>query len=159
MKPRVCPHCREPFQPEIHNAWHQRYCTSVECQRARNRASCRRWRIRNPDHFKDYDQRVRDWRRGHPGYWRHERRKVLTADILVPVYRHGRVAMRFRDRIGITLQHVVIAKPRDWRAVCRGMGTTLQNVVHGLGVWTYRFRHEGEERDADDVAGERQPAA
>lgn len=159
MKPNCCLHCRKTFLPEIHNAWHQRFCTRAECQRVRNRESCRHWRLKNPSHFKNYDQRVRDWRRGHPKYWRRERRKVLTAEILLPVHRTGRIAMRFRDRIGTTLRHVVIAKPLGWRAVCRGMGITLQNVVHGLGVWTYRFRHEREERYAADAAGEGKPAA
>jgi len=60
MKPLVCPHCRIPFLPEIHNAWHQRYCSAKPCQRARNRASCRRWRQANPDYYRGRsDRRVR----------------------------------------------------------------------------------------------------
>ena len=159
MKPPCCKHCRKPFQPEKHNAWHQKHCTRKACQRARNRQSCRNWRLKNPDHFKKDTQRIQDWRRIHPHYWRRERRKVLTADILLPVHGSGRVAMRFRDRIGITLRHVVIAKSLDWQAVCRSMGTTLQNVVHGFGFWTYRFGHEQEESHATAAAGNGEPPA
>ena len=159
MKSPCCQHCRKPFLPEIHNAWHQRYCTNPECQRARNRESCRNWRLKNPTHFKGYDQRVRDWRHLHPRYWRQERRKALTAEILLPVYRAGRVGLRIRDRIGTTLQHVVIAKTCDWRAVCRGVGTTLQNVVHGLRGWTYRGWHERTKPHAAAATGKGQPPA
>ena len=52
MNPLRCPHCRNLFLPDPHNAWHQRYCTRRARQRARNRASCRAWRRKNPDHFR-----------------------------------------------------------------------------------------------------------
>jgi len=150
MKPLVCPHCRIPFLPEIHNAWHQRYCSAKPCQRARNRASCRRWRQANPDYYRNDVQRSRDWRRVHPRYWRDERRKALTADILLPVNKAGRNTMgvRIRDLDGFTLRHVVIAGSRDWHGVWRDVGLTLQNVVAGARPSAYRGRHGSKERHA-----------
>jgi hypothetical protein len=153
MKPRCCLHCREPFEPEIHNAWHQRYCPRTACQRARNRASCRKWRRRNPEHFRDDSQRVRDWRQDHPQYWQRERRVFLGADILLPVHhaRRGGIGVRIRDRHGITLQHVVLERTREWRAICRGVGVTLQNVVERLRFGAYRGRHEHEDGQVADA--------
>jgi len=130
-----CPHCRKLFQPEPHNAWHQRCCTRKACQRARNRESCREWRRKNPKHFKQDIKRCQDWRRCHPLYWRGDRRKAFTVDILLPVCRAGRntVGLRFRDLEGITLRHVVIATGPGWMGAWRDVGLTLQNVVHKSG--------------------------
>ncbi len=131
MKPLRCPHCRKLFQPEPHNAWHQRYCPRRVCQRARNRENCRQWRRKNPDHFKKDIDRSQAWRRLHPFYWRQDRRKAFTVDILLPIHRAGQntVGVRFRDLDGFALRHVVIAGIRDWRGVWRDVGLTLQNFV------------------------------
>jgi hypothetical protein len=147
MRP-VCPHCRQPFVPEPHNAWHQRYCSARACQRARNRESCWRWRRENPEHFKKDVQRSRDWRQVHPGYWRRERRKAFSADILMPVHRGAQntLGVHIRDLAGFTLRHVVIAGNRDWHGVWRDVGLTLQNAVAGVRPWSYRGRRESERR-------------
>jgi hypothetical protein len=147
MNPPRCPHCRKLFQPEPHNAWHQRCCTREACQLARNRESCREWRRNHPDYFKNYSGRVRDWRDEHPGYWRDERRKAFSADILIPVHRGGSngLGIRIRGLDGYALQHVVIAKTRNWLGVWRAVGYTLQNIVHGLGFRPYRRGHEQDE--------------
>ena len=131
MMPPECPHCHRPFHPDLHNAWHQRFCTRKACQRARNRQSCRRWRQKNPDYFKKDTPRIRTWRGEHPYYWRDDRRKACSVDILLPAHRAGRrtVGLRFRDPEGFTLRHVVLAMNRGWLAVWRDVGLTLQNVV------------------------------
>ena len=143
MNPPVCPHCRKPFIPEPHNAWHQRYCTAKACQRARNRESCRRWRQANPEHFKNDVERTQSWRRRHSRYWRRERRKAFSMDILLPVHRAARntMGMRIRTLDGFTLRHVVIAANRDWLGVWCDVGLTLQNVVDGARLWAYRGPH------------------
>lgn len=157
MKLRCCLHCRESFQPDVHNAWHQRYCPRATCQRARNRANCRQWRRQNPEHFRNDSQRVRDWRQEHPRYWRRERRTFLAADILLPVHRtaRGGIGVRIRGRRGITLQHVVLDRTREWRAVCRDVGLTLQNVVERPGFGAYGGRHEREDAHVADTCRER----
>ena len=148
MKMKYCKYCRDPFKPEIHNAWHQKYCTQDACQKARNRLSCRRWRLNHPkDCDNNDDHRVEAWRAQHPGYWRRERRKFLSVDILLPTCRKVDcgVGMRICDREGITLQHVVLKWTPEWPVVCRDMGLTLQNVVAGLKIRGYRLGHEHEE--------------
>ena len=143
MKPLLCPHCWKPVIPDVHNAWHQRYCSRKACQRARNRESCRKWRQQNPGYFKKDTDRVRTWRSLHPHYWRRERRKACSADILMPVHSAGRntMGMRIRNLEGFTLRHVVIAGNRDWLGLWHDVGLTLQNVVAGARLWAYRGRH------------------
>jgi hypothetical protein len=162
MKPPRCPHCQKPFLPEIHNAWHQKYCTQDACQKARNRISCRRWRLNHPeDCDNNDDHRVEAWRAQHPGYWRRERRKFLSVDILLPTCRKVDcgVGMRICDREGITLQHVALKWTPEWQVVCRDMGLTLQNVVGRLGRWAYCRGHEKESRHAQATAGDSDPPA
>ena len=139
MKLPRCPHCRKPFHPDPHNAWHQRYCTSLPCQRARNRRSCRKWRQANPGYFKKNMDHVRAWRASHPHYWRHDRRKAFTVDIMLPIHRAGQntVGVRFRDLEGSTLRHVVIATGPGWMGAWRDVGRTLQHFVGGCGFRAY----------------------
>jgi hypothetical protein len=82
MKPsghrRKCLHCKELFFPDYRNAQWQRYCLKPECRQARKRASQQAWLAKptNQDYFRDAQnaQRVRDWQKEHPGYWKHTAR-------------------------------------------------------------------------------------
>ena len=66
-----CAHCHRLFRPDPRNAWHQRYCASGECRVASKAASQRRWlgMPENRDYFRgpEHVERVRQWRRAHPG--------------------------------------------------------------------------------------------
>ena len=82
MKPsgrrRKCLHCKDLFLPDYRNAQRQRYCLKPECRQARKRAAQQAW-LAKPDnqaYFRDAQnaQRVRDWQKEHPGYWRHSAR-------------------------------------------------------------------------------------
>ena len=71
---RRCAHCRQLFVPDYRNAYHQRFCSEPVCQHASKQTSQRRW-LRKPanrNYFRDSENldRVPDWRRHHPGYWR-----------------------------------------------------------------------------------------
>jgi len=78
MKPsgrrRKCLHCKEFFLPDYRNAQRPRYCLKPECRQARKRASQQAWLAKptNQDYFRDAQnaQRVRDWQKEHPGYWK-----------------------------------------------------------------------------------------
>jgi hypothetical protein len=74
IKTRKCRNCRTSFRPDSRNAWHQQYCKKPECRKASKAASQRRWLAKeeNRDHFRGplNVQRVQEWRREHPGYWR-----------------------------------------------------------------------------------------
>lgn len=69
---RKCKHCKQFFKPRNRNAHHQRYCNTADCRAASKRASQRKWSAKNPDYHwgAEQVQRVREWRRKHPGYWR-----------------------------------------------------------------------------------------
>jgi hypothetical protein len=69
-----CKHCKDFFTPDPRNAYHQEYCSKPDCKKASKANSQRRWLAKpeNQNHFSgpDHVQRVQDWRKAHPGYWR-----------------------------------------------------------------------------------------
>jgi len=71
---RKCRNCQTFFPPDPRNAWHQHYCKRPECRKASKVASRKRWldKEENRDHFRGSEnvQRVQEWRKNHPGYWR-----------------------------------------------------------------------------------------
>jgi len=91
MKPpgrrRKCLNCKELFLPNRRAAQRQRYCLKAECRKARKRALQRAWLAKpeNRNYFRDAKnaERVRDWQKAHPGYWkntaRHRRRTLQDA--------------------------------------------------------------------------------
>ena len=86
---RKCLHCEKFFVPDPRNRHHQRHCRKPECRKASKRASQRRWRRQpaNAGYFRGRSEveRVRAWRRAHPGYWRRPRREKPDAlqDLLI----------------------------------------------------------------------------
>jgi len=70
---RKCLCCKTKFSPGPHNKHHQRYCGKQECQAASHRASSKRYRRqqrKDPDYQKNEKERVKIWRRSHPGFWK-----------------------------------------------------------------------------------------
>ena len=87
MKPETsrckCLHCKELFVPDYRNRGRQGYCATPECRKASKRARQQRWlsKPENSDYFRDAQnvERVQQWRREHPGYWkRHPRQAAGT---------------------------------------------------------------------------------
>lgn len=76
-----CLHCNEIRPCEPRSRGRQRYCPAAECRRASKADSQRRWlsRPENENYFRGADncERVRQWRKAHPGYWR---KKIPAAD-------------------------------------------------------------------------------
>ena len=98
MKPEArrckCLHCQRLFVPDYRNRGRQKYCSTLECQQASKRARQQRWlsKPENRDHFRGAEnvQRVQEWRRAHPGYWKRSPRKAvgtLQDDIVLFVRR------------------------------------------------------------------------
>lgn len=79
---RKCLHCGRLYWPDPRNRHHQVYCSAGACQQARQRAGQARWRRRpeNRNYFRGPAEveRVRAWRKAHPGYWRRRRRALQT---------------------------------------------------------------------------------
>ena len=73
-KRRKCRCCSTFFFPDYRNWKHQLYCAKPDCRRASKLASQQRWyrKPNNLSHFRNGEgtQRVRVWRKAHPGYWR-----------------------------------------------------------------------------------------
>jgi hypothetical protein len=71
---RKCKHCQTFFAPDPRSATRQRHCSKPACRQASKAASQHRWLQKpgNRDYFTGptHVERVRQWRRAHPGYWR-----------------------------------------------------------------------------------------
>jgi hypothetical protein len=71
---RKCKHCQTVFAPDPRSARRQRYCSKPACRRASKTASQHRWlqQPHNRDYFRGppHVERVRQWRKDNPGYWR-----------------------------------------------------------------------------------------
>jgi len=91
MKPpkarRKCLNCKELFLPDYRNAQRQCYCLKADCRKARKRESQRAWLAKpeNQNYFRDEKnaERVRNWQKDHPGYWKNTaryRRRTLQDD-------------------------------------------------------------------------------
>lgn len=80
---RKCKHCQTFFAPDPRCAKRQRHCSKPECRQASKAASQHRWLQKpgNRDYFTGptHVERVRQWRRAHPGYWRRQDARAPTA--------------------------------------------------------------------------------
>jgi hypothetical protein len=79
IKEKSCRNCEDLFQPNPRNATRQEYCCKPECRRASKADSQKRWteKPENRNYFCGHTnvQRVQEWRKEHPGYWRKKSRK------------------------------------------------------------------------------------
>jgi hypothetical protein len=79
---RSCLCCKEPFCPDARNRHHQKYCSAPACRNASKAASQRRWldKPANRDYFRGEAnvQRVRQWRKENPGYWKRSAKSSRT---------------------------------------------------------------------------------
>jgi hypothetical protein len=90
MKPprsRPCLHCKVLFLPDYRSGQRQRYCSKPECRKARKRELMQAWLAKpeNQNYFRDAKnaERVRNWQKEHPGYWKNTaryRRRTLQDD-------------------------------------------------------------------------------
>ena len=74
IKRKKCLNCKTLFIPDPRNVHRQKYCRAPECRKASKARSQQRWLQKkdNRDYFKGPEnvQRVRQWRKANPGYWR-----------------------------------------------------------------------------------------
>lgn len=74
---RKCRHCNQFFSPDCRNLYHQHYCQSPDCRLASKAASQHQWlrQKANRDYFRGSQQvqRVQQWRKAHPGYWKRKK--------------------------------------------------------------------------------------
>ena len=69
-----CRHCGKIFTPDYRNHYHQQYCPDPDCRRTSKAVSQRRWlrQAKNRDYFHgpEQTQRVQEWRKSNPDYWK-----------------------------------------------------------------------------------------
>jgi len=88
IKEKSCRNCEDLFWPDPQNATRQEYCRKPECRRVSKADSQKRWteKPENRNYFCGpiNIQRVQQWRKEHPGYWRKKSEKPISAlqDIL-----------------------------------------------------------------------------
>jgi hypothetical protein len=78
LRQRKCKHCQTCFAPDPRSATRQRSCSKAACRQASKAASQHRW-VQQPGKRDDFPgpthvERVRQWRRAHPGSWRPQAR-------------------------------------------------------------------------------------
>ena len=90
LRKRKCKHCQTFFDPDPRSATRQRHCSKPACRQASKATSQHRWLQKpgNRDYFTGptHVERVRQWRKVHPGYWRrqHARAPHALQDDLMP---------------------------------------------------------------------------
>jgi len=86
IKKKKCCHCRRLFVPDHRNWKKQNYCQKVPCRKASKKASQRKWlsKPENKDYFRGPDnvERVQEWRKGTPEYWKRTKRSIALQDLL-----------------------------------------------------------------------------
>jgi hypothetical protein len=87
---RRCAHCRQRFLVNPRIGKRHRFCGAPACVRASRAMAQQKWRSQqtNLDHFtgSEHVQRVREWRKVHPHYWRKRRgpKYTLGSEFVVP---------------------------------------------------------------------------
>jgi hypothetical protein len=122
---RRCRHCRQHFDPDYRNAYHQRFCSTPACQHASKQASQRRW-LRKPvnrDYFCGPSNvlRVQTWRGAHPDYWRSATRRCHQVPNNAPAPTPGSAPTALPQPPAGTLQEF-----------CRSKMTVLTELVARL---------------------------
>jgi hypothetical protein len=112
---RKCLCCQEFYRSDHRNLRHQRYCSKAACRKESKAQSQHRWQQRpeNQNYFRgrENSQRVKDWRKRHPGYWRKKK-----ASVQVPLQEdcQGQVPPREEvtsEKRSCALQEVLLMQP------------------------------------------------
>src|SRR5208337_1146425 len=113
---RKCLCCGDFYPPDHRNVRHQRYCSKPVCRKESTAQSQRRWlqTPENQNYFRGPEnrQRVKDWRKANPGYWR--KKKSSTQVPLQDFWR------RFRNRLdgnGVSFGQVKYAARAESRTI------------------------------------------
>ena len=131
---RKCRCCNEFFLPDYRNGHHQLYCSKPPCRVASRRASQRRWLSQpsNGDYFRGREnvQRVQQWRKAHPGYWKKRSAPAEQAQAAVPQSLGKSSPLVTPSQRSGTLQDVCFTDhPAFIGLISMVTGTTLQEDI------------------------------
>ena len=134
IKRKKCRNCKRLFLPDHRNRDRQNFCKSPACQKASKAYSQKKWLQKpgNRNYFKGpvNTQRVREWRKRNPGYWKRNSSKSENAlqDSL-----NGQVAEikgDIGDFTGIALQDFLAAQPAVFIGlISKFIGSSLQDDI------------------------------
>ncbi len=86
IKKKKCRNCRGLFTPNPKSVNSQSYCFKSACRKASKKASQKKWlsKPENQDYFRGPGnvERVREWRRNNPGYWKKAKTPNALQDAL-----------------------------------------------------------------------------
>ena len=81
---KKCLHCKELYRPCKFNWDRQEYCLKEECQLVRKKRNQQKWlsKTENKNIFKGPEnlQRVQEWRKRNPGYWKRIKKRTALQD-------------------------------------------------------------------------------
>ena len=175
---RKCQHCKEFYLPDRRNLHHQRYCAEPACRRQSKAESQRRW-VQKPDNQNYFSgpqnsQRVKEWRKRNPGYWRKKKpppQEPLQDLCTTQVAQDEEVK---RIEISDALQDVLVMQPavmvglismmtgsalhEDIAATTRALLSKGQDILgrRGSGVTT---THSHDENQTGTLSGTAAPGA
>lgn len=142
-----CLHCREIGESDSRNRGRQKYCSKEGCRKASKAASQQRWteKEENRNYFRGSAavDRVRRWRREHPGYWR--KKGAVGADALQETCGEQVLELQMdREQESIpALQDIIQAQP----AVLVGLISVLTGhaLQEDIAVSARSFQSRGED--------------
>jgi hypothetical protein len=123
---RKCFNCGELFQPDYRNRNRQRSCSKASCRKTMKAARQKRWlsKPENENYFRgsEHVERVREWRRHHPEYWKQAGKEPQAPlqDALDSQVADSRSPLQD----ALNSQHIVLIG-----LISRICGTTLQDDI------------------------------
>jgi hypothetical protein len=131
---RKCKHCKVFFDPDPRNVGRQSYCSKPPCRKASKATSQRRWlgKPQNRTYFRSpvHTERVRQWRKANPGYWR--RKGTFAKDALQDTLTTQRLQkQQFEERLTQhALQDSLFAHPAVFVGLIAHLsGLSLQDDI------------------------------
>jgi hypothetical protein len=113
IRKKKCCHCKRLFVPDHRNQNRQIYCSRPACRKVSKTASQKKWlnKPENQDYFKGSEnvQRVREWRKKNPGYWKGSKPKNALQDPLI--LQHTQNTKYNDQNNAISLQDLLLAQP------------------------------------------------
>jgi hypothetical protein len=163
-KRKRCCNCKRLFEPDHRNRNRQKYCNSPECRKASKAFSQKKWLLKpeNKNYFRGPEniERVREWRKRNPGYWK--RSSINKGDALQdPLNGQGTdINKNTSDFTGIALQDFLTAQPTVLIGlISRFIGSSLQDDIarsillmqqSGQDILFYQPQAEGGDHDIKD---------
>ena len=160
-KRKRCRNCKRLFEPDHRNRDRQKYCNIPECRKASKASSQKKW-LRNPEnknYFKgpENTQRVKEWRKRNPGYWK---RSSSSKENALQDPLNGQVTEineNSSDFAGIALQDLLTVQPAVLIGlISKFIGSSLQDDIartillmqeSGQDILFYQPQAEGGDHD------------